>query len=65
MNKPTLKAGIIGSGFAAKFHHDALLRVNGVTVDIAGAYSPTPAHLQEFSHARNVNQLNSLDELIN
>ena len=55
MNKAILKAGIIGSGFAAKFHYDALQRVHSATVEIAGAYSPTTAHLEEFTNARNIN----------
>lgn len=65
MNKPTLKAGIIGSGFAAKFHYDALQRVHTVQVEIAGACSRTYAHLQSFTGTRNIQLFNSIDELIN
>ena len=64
MKKATLKAGITGSGFAAKFHYDALLRVNSVTVDIAGGYSPTAAHLEDFAKTRNMQLFNSLEALI-
>jgi predicted dehydrogenase len=64
MNKPTFKAGIIGSGFAAKFHYDALQRVHSVTVDIAGVYSPTISHLESFAQERNIQQFNSVEELI-
>ena len=49
MNKPTLKAGIIGSGFAAKFHFEALQGVHTVQVEVAGAYSPTFPHLEAFA----------------
>jgi predicted dehydrogenase len=65
MNKPTLKAGIIGSGFAAKFHFDALQRVHTIQVEITGAYSPTYSHLQAFTSTRNIQLFNSIDELIN
>jgi len=65
MNKPTLKAGIIGSGFAATFHYDALQRVHSVTVDIAGVYSPTISHLESFAQERNIQQFKSIEELIN
>lgn len=64
MQKPTLKAGIIGSGFAAKFHYDALLHVNSVAVEITGAYSPTPSHLEEFANVRNIQAYHNIDELI-
>lgn len=64
MQKPILKAGFIGSGFAAKFHYDALLRVNSVTVDIAGAWSPTAAHLEAFATARNIEQFSNVEALI-
>ena len=65
MNKPILKAGIIGSGFAAKFHYDALLRVHSTDVEIAGAYSPTVSHLEAFANARNIQQYQNVDALIN
>jgi len=65
MNKPTLKAGIIGSGFAATFHYDALQRVHSVTVDMAGVYSPTISHLESFAQERNIQQFNGIEEVIN
>ncbi len=64
MNKPVIKAGIIGSGFAAKFHYDALQRVHRITVEITGAYSPTFSHLKEFTGERNINSFTDLEELI-
>jgi predicted dehydrogenase len=65
MEKKILKAGIIGSGFAAAFHYEALLRVYGVSVEIAGAYSSTPQKLQQFAGSRNIKAFRSLEELIN
>ena len=60
-----MKAGIIGSGFAAKFHYDALQRVHTTGVEIAGAYSPTLPHLEAFANARNIQQFNDIDALMN
>ena len=34
---PTIRAGIVGSGFAARFHLEAMRKVYGVNVDITGA----------------------------
>ena len=45
MDLKVLRSGIAGSGFAAKFHYEALRRVFGVNVQIAGAYSQTAATL--------------------
>ena len=64
MEKKILKAGIVGSGFAAAFHYDALLRVFGVQVVISGAYSATREKLLKFAGARNIKAFGSLDDLI-
>src|SRR5674476_269533 len=64
MEKKILQAGIAGSGFAAKFHYDALQRVYSVKVDIAGAYSTSSSNLLHFTEPRNIKAFNSLDELI-
>ena len=64
MNKKTIRAGIIGSGFAAKFHYDALQRVFGIKVEIIGAYSTTEEKLKEFTDLRNIKAYSSVEDLI-
>ncbi len=64
MEKKVLRAGIVGSGFAARFHYDALQRVFSTKVDIAGAYSVSSNNLLKFTEARNLQAFNSLDDLI-
>lgn len=64
MEKIVIKAGIIGSGFAAKFHFDALQRVFSTKVEIVGAYSPSRDNLLEFTSIRNLKAFDDLDELI-
>ncbi len=64
MNKPTIKAGIIGSGFAAKFHYDALQRVFTAAVEIVGAYSPTAEHLRAFTEPRKIDAYDNINKLI-
>jgi predicted dehydrogenase len=59
-----LRAGIVGSGFAAKFHYNALQHVFSAKVQITGAYSKTKENLGNFSKSRNLKEFNSLDELI-
>ena len=64
MDKPTLKTGIIGSGFAAKFHYDALQRVFSTGVEIVGAYSPNADHLKAFTEPRKIQAYSNMEQLI-
>lgn len=64
MEKRIIRAGIVGSGFAARFHYDAVQRVYSTKVEIVGAYSITPAKLEEFTRLRNLKAFDNLDELI-
>jgi hypothetical protein len=48
MNKKIVRAGIVGSGFAAKFHYDALQRVYCANIDIARGYSTTAGKSSQF-----------------
>lgn len=64
MEKQILRAGIAGSGFAARFHYEALRRVYAVSVEVTGAFSPTIGRLNEFTGSRNLKAYKSLDALI-
>ncbi len=64
MEKKVLRAGIIGSGFAAKFHYDALQRVFSTKVEIAGAYSTSADNLLKFTQFRNIKAFDTQDALL-
>lgn len=64
MNKKNIRCGIVGSGFAARFHYDALQRVFSVKVEVMGVYSIAKEELEEFTSFRGLNAYNNLDELI-
>lgn len=64
MEKKELRAGIVGSGFAAKFHYEALQRVFSAKVTIAGAYSVSRNNLLSFTKSRNLTAFNSIEDLI-
>jgi len=64
MHKPTIKGGLAGSGFAARFHFDALTRVHGVELQIAGIWSPTAPHAEAFGRERGIPVLRDYDELL-
>jgi len=60
----TLRAGIVGSGFAAQFHVEALRKVYGVNVEMAGVYSPTEQNCFKFGEANGLYPFSSLSSLI-
>ena len=64
MQKVELKAGIIGSGFAARFHADALRRVSSVKIEVAGAYSRNPDKLKKFTDEKGIDAFDNLKALI-
>lgn len=64
MKKKVVRAGIVGSGFAARFHYDALQRVFSTKVEIVGVYSVALEELNEYTKLRNLNSFKSLEALI-
>lgn len=59
-----MRCGIVGSGFAAKFHFEALKHLYSVRVEIAGAFSPTAERLKQFTEPRQINSYKNIDSLI-
>jgi predicted dehydrogenase len=64
MNESVIKAGIIGSGFAARFHFDALKRVFSTKVEVVGAYSRNLDKLQQFISERKLQAFQQVEALI-
>ena len=62
--KRTVRAGIVGSGFAAELHIGAIERVHGTNVEVAGVWSPTRSNAERFAAAHGLAALDSLDALI-
>jgi predicted dehydrogenase len=65
MKKPTIRAGIVGSGFAASFHHAALEKIACANVDIVGVYSTNPDRRESFARQRGICCSGSLESLLN
>lgn len=64
MKKPKVRAGIVGSGFAASLHFEAIQRVYGADVDLIGIFSPTAANAERFSQPRGLRAFTTLDSLL-
>src|SRR4030043_116817 len=64
MTDKIIRTGIAGSGYAARFHYEALQRLYSVKVNIAGSYSPTAERLKKFTEERNLKAFSAIDSLI-
>ncbi len=64
MEKRTVRAGIVGSGFAARFHFEAVQRVYGANVEVVGVFSRRPEPRNAFADERGINAFDNLDELL-
>ena len=64
MKKATVRAGIVGSGFAASLHIEAMNRVYGTNVEVVGVYSPTRANAEKFAAAHALPVADGLDALL-
>ena len=64
MDNTTFRAGLIGSGFAARFHLEAIRRVYGTRVHVVGAHSPNSERLRAFTTAKQIEPYYSLEEMV-
>jgi predicted dehydrogenase len=62
--KPAVRGGIVGSGFAASLHFEALKRIYGVQVDITGVFSRSPEKRERFAREKGILACSSLDEVL-
>jgi len=59
-----LKIGMIGSGFAANFHFDAIMNAKGSPVEVTGVHSPTFENREKFAKEHNIKAFDNVDDLI-
>jgi predicted dehydrogenase len=64
MEKKTVRAGIVGAGFSATFHYEAIRKVHGVNVDVAGVYALDQAQAAAYAQQRGIRHYDSLEALI-
>lgn len=64
MRKKTIRSGLVGAGYAASFHYDALERVHGVQVEVVGVYDRDADRAQAFAEERGIRVFDSLDTLL-
>jgi predicted dehydrogenase len=64
MNKKKVRTGIVGSGFSATFHYEALSRVYGVEVEIVGVHSLAVEQGQAYAAKRGIRFFERLETLL-
>ena len=64
MKKKTVRAGIVGAGFAATFHFECLKKVHRTNVEIAGVFAIDTEQAAEYAKQRGIRAYDSLEELI-
>src|SRR4030042_4878389 len=62
MTKKTVSAGIVGAGFSAAFHFEAIEQVHGASVEIKGVHALEGA--QAYAQKRGIAVYDSLDKLL-
>ncbi len=62
--KRKILTGIVGTGFAASFHFEALRKIYGVEVEVAGVYSQREEKREAFAAQRGIKAFPDLARLI-
>ena len=62
--KKTIRAGIVGSGFAARFHFEALSKIYGTVVDVVGVYSIDAQTAKPYAAEREIRCFDTIEALL-
>jgi len=64
MEKKTIRTGIAGSGFSARFHFEALRKIHGTNVEVVGVHSIDTEGGQAYARERGIRFFDDLDAMI-
>jgi len=64
MEKKTVRSGIIGAGFAATFHYEAVQQVAGVDAEVVGVFATDADQARAYAEARGIRCFESREALI-
>lgn len=62
--KKTVRAGIVGSGYSATFHFEALRKVYGTNVEVVGVHSLDVEGGKAYARARDIRFFDTLDAML-
>jgi len=64
MTKKTIRTGIVGTGFSASFHYEALRKVYGTNVEVVGVHSKDEPQGKAYAEKRGIRFFDNLDALL-
>ena len=64
IHKRTVRTGIVGSGFSATFHFEALKKVYGTNVEVIGVHSQAREQGRDYARQRGIQFFDTLDALL-
>ncbi len=64
MQKKTVRTGIVGAGFSATFHYEALRKVHGTNVEVVGVHTINAEQGQEYAAKRGIRFFDRLEPLL-
>jgi predicted dehydrogenase len=64
MKKKTVRTGIIGAGFSATFHFEAVSKVHAVNVEVVGVHTTDTAGGKVYAEQRDIRFFDRLEDLI-
>jgi len=64
MKKKTVRTGIVGSGFSATFHFEALQKVYGTNVEVVGVHSLDTEGGKAYAQKRDIRFFDTLEALL-
>ncbi len=64
MDKKTVSTGIVGSGFAAKFHFECMRKVHGTNLEVEGVFDINTEQGSAYARKRGIRFCKSLEELL-
>ncbi len=64
MQKKSVRAGIVGAGFSASFHYEALRKVYGTNVEVVGVHAKDGRQGKAYAESRGIRSFDTLDALL-
>ena len=64
MEKKTIRTGIVGAGFSASFHFEALQRVHGCNVEVIGTHTIDVEQGKAYAQKRGIRFFERLDDML-
>ncbi|MEE9601729.1 MAG: Gfo/Idh/MocA family oxidoreductase [Thermoguttaceae bacterium] len=64
MEKNTIRTGIVGAGFSASFHFEALQRVHGCNVEVIGTHTIDVEQGKAYAEKRGIRFFERLDDML-